>query len=342
MKPVYLLKEILILLILSCLLPLSGILAEGTKQVMQTQNSGTGLVVSTTTTFPLGSVGSYLGAPADDRLYFRIKDFNTEQLYYGFQWETLAPSTPINTYSDVYMIIYDPTGAQVGAPVKLPGANGNPGWINSYSQCTTYGPIINGVPTLGYSPLSFKPSMNGDYYVSFYRSLDGGNTHIPGGESMLAKYFDMTVASYNSVTNGWARLTGRVHCNKWAFSVYNPLKNDIQDPTTSVNSTFYGYTPDSVTVKVSFPSSGYEPLTFIVAFNSFGTINTGNWPRDRQSIKLTNIRQGAYLDGGYPVFLNIPDATLWPTSTIPSPPSLIDPVISGCPPGPYNVRFKAP
>jgi len=339
---VYLKRTPLFIIILLCVFPATRSIAEGTKQVMQSQANGTGLIVSTTTTFPLGSVGSYLGAPVDDRIYFRIKDYTTEQLYYGFNWETLSPATPINTYNDVWMIIYDPTGAQVGPPIHLPGANGNPGWINTYLQCT-YGPTINSAPTQGYNPLSFTPSMNGDYYVSFYRSSDpNGATHIAGGESMLAKFFDMTVTSYSSSTNSYTRITGRVHCNKWAFSVYNNTKNDIQDPMSPVNSIFYGYTPDSVTVKVYFPSTGYEPLSFIVAFNSFGTINTGNWPKDRQSIKLTNIQEGPYLAGGYPVFLNTPDPTIWPTSTIPSPPSLIDPVISGCPPGPYNVRFKAP
>lgn len=335
------LRSALFLTTLSYVFPATRSLAEGTRQVMTVSTNGTGLIVSTTTTFPLGSVGSYLGAPVDDRIYFRIKDYTTESLYYGFNWETLAPATPINTYTDVYMIIYDPTGAQVGAPIHLPSSNGNPGWINSYPQATA-GPMINGAPGTGYTPLVFTPSMNGDYYVSFYRSSDGGNTHIAGGESMLAKYFDLTVAAYLSASNSYNRITGRVHCNKWAFSVYNPSKNDIQDPLSSTNAIFYGYTPDSVTVKVYFPSSGYEPLSFIVAFNSFGCINTGNWPVDRQSIKLTNIQEGPYLAGGYPVFLNIPDATIWPTSSIPSPPSLIDPVISGCPPGPYNVRFKAP
>ena len=341
MKPLYSKRSILFLIILSCVFPAMRGLAEGTRQVMPSSTNGTGLIVSTTKTFPLGSVGSYLGAPVDDRIYFRVKDFTTESLYYGFNWETLSPATPINTYTDVYMIIYDPTGAQVGAPIHLPSTAGSAGFISTYPMASA-GPIIAGAPATGYTPLVFTPAMNGDYYVSFYRSSDGGNTHIAGGESMLAKYFDMTVAAYLSASNSYNRITGRVHCNKWAFSVYNPAKNDIQDPLSSTNATFYGYTPDSVTVKVYFPSSGYEPLSYIVAFNSYGCINTGNWPKDRQSIKLTNINEGPYLVGGYPVFLNTPDATIWPTSTIPSPPTLIDPVISGCPPGPYNVRFKAP
>ncbi len=346
MKPVYLFRvllfvrtlikrtvPLLIVVDLACLLgsPLSSY-AEGTKQVMPNPTNGTGLIVSTTTTFPLGNVGSYLGSPVDNRIYIHIKDYNAETLYYGFNWETLSPSTPISTYSDVYMNIYNPSGTLVST-VHLPGATA-PGFISSYTSAIQ-GPIINGAPTTGYNPLTFKPTVNGDYYVTFWRSTNG-TTHISGGESMLAKYFDFTVAA------GTVRYTGRVHCNEWAFSVYNPASNDIQDPLTSTNAQFYGYTPDEVTVKVSFPAAGgFQPLSYIVAFNDFGVINNGNWINDRRSIVLTNL-VAPYLTGGFPVFLNPPDAAVYPTAAIPNPPVLLAPVIAGCPPGPYNVRFEAP
>jgi hypothetical protein len=138
-----------------------------------------------------------------------------------------------------------------------------------------------------------------------------------------------------------SKVNGRVHCNEWAFSVYNPAKKDIQDPATPTNAQFYGYTPDSVTVKVSFPATGFMPLSYIVAFNSFGVQNTGNWLVDRNSINLPNL-VAPYLTGGFDVFLNPPDPNVYPACVIPSPPVLLAPVISGCPPGPYNVRFKAP
>jgi hypothetical protein len=302
---------------------------------MPNPNNGTGLIVSTTTTFPLGNVGSYLNCPVDDRIYIHISNFTTETLYYGFNWETLSPATPISTYSDVYMNLYDPTGALVaGYPVNLASTAGSAGFISTYIQAIQ-GPQIGGAPANGYLPDIFTPTMNGDYYVSFFRSEDGGVTHISGGESMLAKYFDLTVAQGN------ARITGRVHCNEWAFSVYNPASGDIQDPLGSTNAEFFGYTADSVTLKVSFPSSGFQPLSYIVAFNSFGCQNTGNWPNDRRSIVLQNLVP-PYLTGGYLVFLNPPDASVYPTSSIPVAPVLLDPVISGCPPGPYNIRFQAP
>src|SRR5258708_6028716 len=128
MKPLYTL--FLILAFLSCLLKTDGVRAEGTKQVMPNATNGTGLIVSTTTTFPLGNVGSYLGAPTDDRIYFHISNPASDVLYYGFNWEPLSPAgTPsTGTYSDVYMNIYDPTGTLVNT-IHLPSTTGTPGFI---------------------------------------------------------------------------------------------------------------------------------------------------------------------------------------------------------------------
>ncbi len=41
---------------------------------MPNATNGTGLIVSTTTTFPLGNVGSYLNCPVDDRIYIHINE----------------------------------------------------------------------------------------------------------------------------------------------------------------------------------------------------------------------------------------------------------------------------
>ena len=320
--------------------------AEGTKEIMPswstTATSATGLIVSTSSGFPLGNVGSYLGAPADNQIKFRIKNYLTEKLYYGFNWEALAPSgNPAGTpYSDVWMIIYDPTGAQVGVPINLPSATntGAAGLISTWASAII-GPKISGAPTAGYNPLTFTPTMNGDYYVSFYRSSSSTGATHDIAESMLSKYFDMTVAQ--TVSGVTTKYTGRIHCNEWAFSVYNPSSSDIQDPLSSSNAQFYTYTPDSVVVKVYFPATGFQPLSYIIAFNNFGVINGGNWLQDRKSIVLQQL-VAPYLQGGYDVFLNQPDPALYPPCVIPRAPFLVSPTISGCPPGPFNVRFQAP
>jgi hypothetical protein len=324
---------LLILANLCCLLGPSHVEAEGTKQVMPNSGYGTGLIVSTTTSFPLGNVGSYLGAPVDQRLYIRIKDYTIEKIYYAFHWEALSPSSSGVPYTNVYMRIYDPTGTQVGSPIHMPTSGA--GYISTYNQSAT--PNMGGPAGSSYPPLIFDPNLiakkNGDYYVSFYQSNDNGATDA--GESMLSKWFDISV-----VPTGGVPLKGRIHCNLWAFSVYN-VANDLQEPTVSTFAQFYGYTPDSVTVKVSFPSIGFQPLSFLVAFNDFGVADSGNWVQNRRSIVLPKLIS-PYLQGGYPTFLNPPDPSIYPACVIPSSPVLLAPVIAGCPPGPYNVRFEAP
>jgi hypothetical protein len=321
-------KRILFILLAVVSINVYQVRAEGTKEIMPNNINGTGLIVSTTATFPLGNVGNYLNCPIDNRIAFNIKDFTKENLYYGFHWVTLAPSGAITTYTDVYMRIYSPTGVLL-TTINLPTA-GN-GFINTYASAVS-GPNIGGATPAGYNPLVFTPAQNGNYWIELYRSSDGGLTRIAAGESMLSSLFDMTVAQGNNT-----QFTGRVHCNKWAFTVFNPVTN-LQSPSLSSQADFYAYTSDSVTTKIDF-QSGFRPLAFIIAVNSYGVQNTGNWLIDRKSINSTALPA---LNNGYNVFLNPPDPILYPTAAVPQPPSLVSPVIAGCPPGPYSVRFNAP
>ena len=155
---------------------------------------------------------------------------------------------------------------------------------------------------------------------------------LAGGESMLSPWFDMTVAETNNT-----QYTGRVHCNLWAFSVYDPA-TFLQSPSLSSQAPFYTYTADSVVAEVNF-QIGFRPLAFIIAFNNYGYQNTGNWLNDRRSVNSTSLPP---LTNGYNVFLNPPDPALYPVSSIPLQPVLVNPIIAGCPPGPYSVRFIAP
>lgn len=321
-------KKILQILLIAASIKTLQVRGEGTREVMPNNINGTGLIVSTTTTFPLGNVGNYLNCPADNRIYFNIKDFTKENFYYGFHWMFLAPSGRLTIYADVYMRIYSPTGVLV-TTINLQTIGS--GYITTYASAVN-GPNIGGATPAGYNPAVFTPTQNGNYWIELYRSSDGGNTEIAGGETMLSPQFDMTVAQTNNI-----QFPGRVHCNKWAFTVYDPTTN-LQSPFLSSQAQFFAYTSDSVTTKVDF-QSGFRPLAFIIAVNSYGVQNTGNWLVDRKSINSTSLPA---LSNGYNVFLNPPDPILYPPSAIPAPPSLVSPVISGCPPGPYNVRFNAP
>ncbi|MBC7829562.1 MAG: T9SS type A sorting domain-containing protein [Chitinophagaceae bacterium] len=323
-------KKIYIIAILWIIVSMTAknLQAEGTKEVMPTNAHGTGLIVSTIAAFPLGNVGSHRTASADQRLYFHIKDFTVENLYYGFRWSFLTIGAVGAPYADVYMRIYDPTGTIV-ALINLP--NTGAGFINTYTEAIT-GPNIGGATPAGYNPLMFTPTQNGDYWVQFYRSSDGGVTPLPAGESMISPYFDMTVAETNNT-----QYTGRLHCNLWAFSVVDPVTFS-QSAALSSQAIFYAYTKDSIVAKIDF-QLGFRPLSFIIAFNDYGYQNTGNWLNDRRSVNSATLPA---LTNSYRVFLNTPDPAIYPVSPVPLAPTLVNPIIAGCPPGPYNVRFHAP
>lgn len=323
MKKLYRVLSISVLLLAH-----QGLRAEGTREVMPNNVNGTGLIVSTIGAFPLGKVGAYLGCPTDKRIYFNIKDFTKENLYYAFRWNFLTISGATTPYTDVYMRIFDPSNTLV-IQLNLPTAG--PGFITSYAEAVN-GPNIGGATPAGYSPLTFTPTQNGDYSVEFFRSSDGGLTQIAGGESMISPWFDMTVGEADNTQH-----LGRVYCNLWAFSVYDPA-TFLQSPSLSSDAPFFAYTKDSVIAKIDF-EVGFRPLSFVLAFNDYGFQNTGNWVNDRRSVNATSLPA---LANSYKVFLNRPDSTLYPVSPMPLAPTLVNPIISGCPPGPYFIRFNAP
>ena len=302
--------------------------SEGTREVMPNNVNGTGLIVSTTASFPLGKVGNYLNCPVQNQIFFNVKDYTNEELYFGFHFIQLGQSVSTTPFTDVYMRIYDPSGTLVST-INLPDAGA--GFINDYASAIA-GPNIGGATPAGYDPLVFAPTMNGDYYIELYRSSDGGATSIGGGESMMSPFFDLTLAETNNT-----QYTGRVHCTKWAFTAYDPA-TFFQSAFISSNATFYAYSTDSVVTKIDL-NTGFRPLAFIIAINNYGNQDTGDWLNDRKSVNASSLPS---LANGYPVFLNEPDATLYVPGSIPLAPSLVSPVIAGCPPGPYLVRFRAP
>lgn len=125
----------------SKLLRLSGILlillllinqfamAEGTKTISPTAAYNTALAI-----MPSTGAGSYLGCGEDNRIYFRINNHTTENLYFGFNWQNytqIAPNPSINT---VYLRIYNPSGTLVAGPIQL--NNAGEGYINTH--CDAY------------------------------------------------------------------------------------------------------------------------------------------------------------------------------------------------------------
>jgi outer membrane protein OmpA-like peptidoglycan-associated protein len=292
--------------------------AEGTKTASPGSSNCTALGL-----LPSRANGAYLGCLESNRIYFRITDFNTERLYYGFNWQKYGGGT----INNMYMKIFAPNGTVATDGIRLPDSGY--GFINSYDQAVI-GPAIGQNNTFGYLPLCFIPKANGEYWVEFYRSNDRGKTQAPGSVWSYSPYFDFTVATAEGEVHN-----GRVHCGKWGFVAIEP-STFANNPLASASPILYPLTDDGVVYKVSF-QEGFEPIDFNVAMTRYGITNTKNWLYDRRSRK--DITSPPLIDG-YPIFLSPPDSTVYQYATLPPMPTFANPPILGCHPGPYKLRFN--
>jgi Secretion system C-terminal sorting domain len=339
-------KKLQRLLCLSLLLLSLMTKAEGTKEVSPSETNLTGLAQ-----IPAIGSGSYFGCPADNRIYFDIKDFNTEKFYFGFRphyYNTITGNgtkSPTTFCADsIYIRILNPSGVVVYTK-KLDTTAGVAGFINTYAQGFA-GPNIGGATPAGYNPLIFTPTVNGAYWIELYYSHDNGatsETNSSNNSWLKFPYFDLTVAT---TTN--TKYLGRVHCNKWnlvAMSNVNALASGVTvtnrfspDANASSESVFFSYSTDSVVTKVDF-EPGFRPIAYNMAVNNYGVVNTGNWLVDRQSRNDASLPS---LAGGYKIFLNDPDATLYPSGKVPSATLYPEPSLKGCPGGTIKLRYKLP
>jgi len=304
-------KTLLIVILL--LLNFQDSFSEGTKEAMVTSTSGTALLVK-----PDYSYGSYRGCSATNRIYFRIKDFNIENFYFGLKKYMRIPSAGVPT--NVYYRILNPSGTQVVAPTAVPSSG--TGYISSYTQAVA-GPNIGGLVPTGYTPISYHPTVNGEFYIEIYRSNDAGATaDFSTNSEVFFPYFDFTVATTSNV-----RYTGRVHSQAWSFITYNPNSTIFTpDINYSFEGAYYGYTNDSAVNKVTF-GAGFKPLGYTLQMNYEGVNNTNTFLTDRRS-KDSGINFPTIVNP-YMVFLNSPDTSIYKVAVAASQP-VITGNIYGC------------
>ena len=263
--------------------------AEGSKEILPNSSDISYLLVG-------GTSQTHFAAYDDieeNRLYVRIGDFNNEIIHLGFN-ETSSGT--------LYYRIKDPSGNVVFGPTAVPTSAGV-GYIGSYTEATTGPQAIYGGS--GYQSQTFTPSMNGAYYIEF--NSGSGTTFSNTTHSI--QWFDVTVE--NTTTN--AAINGRLCAKNWSMST--------QAFTNSFNGAFYVYTTDSVVTLLDM--NGFTPYVFSINCNSYGVTNTGNLITDRMSVS------GQSVAPEYCLFLNDPDASLFPSS-IPAEVSATPPTITGC------------
>lgn len=275
--------------------------AEGTHEVAPNAvidingNSTTDLAALHINNPSYNSFAAFDNPNPQSRLYIHVKDPSTECLYLGFNWAhnnvTSANPPRINfTYR-----IKDPNGNVVYGPITVTPVEANiTTWAEGYAgPMQIVGPGgYNATQVTSANLASQGWTGTGDYYIEF---RDDENNDL------LIDFWDITVADCSG-PNPVAR-TGRVWSYNWSlFAV-----NDFGFPNRPFNGAFYVCAPDpdnenaSFVTKINFNGSGFRPAAFNVAFNSFGSMNTGNVSEDRKSQQNVNATQAEYS-----IFLNDP------------------------------------
>jgi len=265
--------------------------AEGTKELRPTEASfGSINLMDTKNGLNKERTFALYTATDETRLNIRISDFNNEIIYMGF-----------STFKDddLYFRIKDPNGNVVFGEMLVPQDNGDPGKIVDYDEAV-FGPNILGAD--GYMPLTFQPTMAGDYSIEFNDTDYEPNINDDDGVYPKRKIelFDITVYNQASLEVK----PGRLWSNAW------DLTTDTRSGDKDFDGSVFILTTDGITTKADF--NDFKPFSFIIQSNSTGPTNTGNLEADRQSTT-----QGILLPE-YRIFLNEPDKDEFPPSIVPT------------------------
>lgn len=234
-----------------------------------------------------GRFATYDG-PENSRLYIRIKEAG-EVVYLGLSREYTAAGVPQSAGPYQYRIRRASDGAVVHGPFTVNNTSENvTGWADAFN-----GPFEltgQGYQTTN-SQYRYVSQEAGLYYIEFTDV-----THIG--------YWDITVGKDGQ------RHNGRVYSRNWAFRT--PAEVNVQPECVwdrEFNGVLYSYTSDGFVTRIDFAESGFQGLSFNVAFNRKGPGTSGNAELDRMSVSNQNLTQNS---AEHLIFLNEPDVVLFP------------------------------
>ncbi len=275
--------------------------AEGTRELAPNEsitingNATTDIAALHINNPSYNNFAAYDNPNPQNRLYIHIKDPETECIYIGLNWAHNNVGSTMPPRINFEYRIKDPNGNIVFGPVVVTPTGAN---IQSWSQAYTgpqqlYGAGGYDATIVSSAALASQGwATKGDYYIEF-RDFENND--------LLIDFWDFTVVDCSTVTP--VEKKGRVWSFNWAFFAIN----DFGFPNRPFNGAFFVCAPDpdnahaSFVTKIDFNGSGFRPAAFNVAFNSFGSQNTGNISEDRKSVELLNATQAEYS-----IFLNDP------------------------------------
>ncbi|MCI5082642.1 MAG: hypothetical protein MRY78_13165, partial [Saprospiraceae bacterium] len=283
--PTKLLRSRFILLLLLCLWCSPLLWAEGTKQLAPTPSD---VVMLMTNRMEYGNFGAY-GAQPSNRLYFSIEDAN-EIVYLGLSREYSGSGTPQFFGNYEFRIVRASDQTVVHGPIQVGLTNEN---ISSWSDAVLGPYELTGQGYQTNNNFTFEPETAGDYYIEFK-------------DVYYIGFWDITVAKNGTAQNG------RVWSKNWSFRTPPKLAGSMPECLwdREFNGQLYSYTEDGFVTKIDFADSGFQGLSFNVAFNETGPGATGDLALDRMSVA----DQETTLDlGQHKIFLNEPDINLFPS-----------------------------
>ena len=282
--------------------------SEGIKQLMPDSNvSAAGLYLYSATGADYTKF-AMINCPVNYRLNIHIRNAG-ESILFGLG----APLAGI-TYN---LRKPDGTIVMTGTCPYLPSQTG---FIRYYKQAVQ-GPF----PQIsGYSPLSFKvmsTADTGDYYFEF--------SFPPAWDNEIFNFWDFQVVSgVNAPPLPSDTINGRVWSPAW--QLYADLGNYVFQP---FNGKFYVYSDDGIVTKLAFSNAHVGAVTIFC--NHWGCLNTGNFVNDRKSVNLNTYATFPGI-AKYKVFLNNPDATVYPSGSfgqiVGTPYLITDPAYPPCSP----------
>lgn len=267
--------------------------AEGTRQVAPSPVDS--IVMLETNRPDFGNFASY-GGPSDSRLVVSLAD-PAEVLFIGLSAEHNDSGRPFDLGRSRYRFrIVNASGTVVHGPFLIDNSNAN---VNSWSQAL-YGNYNTTATQNGSQIYRFAPGVEGDYYIEFTDVLSDGDNKVN------IAFWDFTV------TKDGQPIEGRIWSKNWAFRT--PPRNTDFLPDCEWDRPFsgvlYSYTTDGFVSRIDFSNSGFQGLSFNVAFNSTGPGNSGNLERDRQSVPGFN---ATAFSAEHQIFLEEPDPLVFPS-----------------------------
>ncbi len=304
--------------------PFSTLFAEGTKELAPNSSDVTALYVCE----PIYNNFGGVGVGDDAKLFVHINDPANEQVYLGFsQWMHTANTNDGDYYNNTYYFrVVDPNGNVVYGPIAINSSTAN---TDTHALAAAGPAPVVGAG--GYTPFTYTPGAgapSGDYYIEFSNSstapfasfddtIDGATFSFT---AIAIKYFDITVATQGASPTA---IDGRLWSYNWAFRTPSISRGSDATYTSfdrPFNGQVYSYSDGGFVNKIDFNNSGFRGLSFSLAFNQYGTQNTGNTAEDRKSVQGANAALAQYR-----TFLNNPDPSIYPsgvTGTISSTPSI--------------------